>query len=185
MKLLLILGFAVLVPTAWAQEKASEKPEGFAERHEMELKWANFAILAGGLGYLIGKHAGPFFAARSTGIRQDMVESERQRQEAESRAAEVDRRFANLQQEIASLRSESQTRAQAENQHMAQHTAAEIARIQAHAEQEIASAAKAARTDLKRYSAQLAVELAERKLRDRMTPDTQNALVRGFVRHLK
>ena len=52
-------------------------------------------------------------------------------------------------------------------------------------EQEIASAAKAARTDLKRYSAQLAVELAERKLRDRMTPDTQNALVRGFVRHLK
>jgi len=183
MKQFLILCFA-LVPTALAQE-ASEKPESFAERHELELKWANFVILAGGLGYLIGKHAGPFFGARSTGIRQDMVESERQRQEAESRAAEVDRRFANLEQEIASLRSESQARAQAENQHMAQHTAAEIARIQAHAEQEIASAAKAARTDLKRYSAQLAVELAERKLRDRMTPDTQNALVRGFVRHLK
>jgi F0F1-type ATP synthase membrane subunit b/b' len=72
-----------------------------------------------------------------------------------------------------------------EIERLAQHTAAEIAKIQAHAEQEIASAGKAARTELKRYSAQLAVELAEQKIRARMTPQTQDALVRGFVRDLK
>ena len=181
------LAGAAWVPAAFAQEpeKPSEKPESFAEKHELELKWANFLILAGALGYLIGKHAGPFFAARSGSIRKDMVESEQQRQKAEAQAAAVDRRLANLEKEIAALRGEAQAEAQAENQRMGRHTAAEIAKIQAHAERDIASAGQAARTELKRYSAQLAVELAERKIRARMTPQTQDALVRGFVRDLK
>ena len=185
--LLLILGFAAIAPSAFSQEseKAAEKHESFAEKHELELKWVNFLLLAGALGYMIGKNAGPFFAARSTSIRKDLDESERQRKEAEARAAAVDARLAALDKEIASLRSESQAEAQAENERMAQHTAAELAKIQANAEQEIASAGKAARMELKRYSAQLAVELAEQKIRARMTPDTQSALVRSFVRDLK
>jgi F-type H+-transporting ATPase subunit b len=187
LRVLLILCFAAWIPEAFAQqpEMPSEKPESFAEKHELELKWANFLILAGALGYLIGKHAGPFFAARSGSIRKDMVESQQQREAAEAQAAEVDRRLANLEKEISALRGDSQAQAQTENQRMAQHTAGEIAKIQAHAEQEIASAGKAARMELKRYSAQLAVELAERKIRARMTPQTQDALVRGFVRDLK
>ena len=39
--------------------------------------------------------------------------------------------------------------------------------------------------ELKRYCAELAMELAEKKIRARMTPETQDALVRGFVRDLK
>jgi F-type H+-transporting ATPase subunit b len=186
-----VLGWAAWAPAAFSQvadnatEKAAEKPESFAERHELELKWANFLLLAGVLGYMIGKNAGPFFAARSSSIRKDLDESEQKRQDALAQAAAVDARLADLDKEIAALRGESQTQAQAENERMAQHTAAEIAKIQAHAEQEIASAGKAARMELKRYSAQLAVELAEKKVRGRMTPETQNALVQTFVRDLK
>jgi F0F1-type ATP synthase membrane subunit b/b' len=39
--------------------------------------------------------------------------------------------------------------------------------------------------ELKRYAAGLAVELAEQKVRARMTPDAQDSLVQGFVRNLK
>lgn len=148
-------------------------------------KWANFAILAGGLGYLISKNAGPFFAARTQQIRKDMVDSGEARRQADARAAEVDRRLAALDAEIAALRAESQREAQAETERLARHTAAEIAKIQAHAEQEIVSAGKAARTELKRYSAGLAIGLAGQRLRDRMNPETQQALVRGFVRDLE
>jgi F-type H+-transporting ATPase subunit b len=139
-------------------------------------KWANFLVLAGGLGYLIGKNAPSFFAARSEQIGKDM---------AEARAAEVDRRLANLGAEIASLRAHAQEEAEAESQRLAHHRAAEIAKIQAHAEQEIVSAGKFARLELKRYAAELAIGLAEQKIRARMTPETQDALVRGFVRDLK
>jgi F-type H+-transporting ATPase subunit b len=147
-------------------------------------KWANFAILAIGLGYLINKNGGPFFAARSQQIRQDMVESQEARRQAEARAADVDRRLAALDTEIAALRAESQREMQAEAERLSRHTATEIAKIKAHAEQEIVSAGKAARTDLKRYSAGLAIGLAEERLRARMTTETQQALVRGFVRDL-
>ena len=147
-------------------------------------KGANFAILAIGLGYLINKNAGPFFAARSRQISQDMVESQEARRQAEARAAEVDRRLAALDAEIAALRAESQREIQADGERLSRHTAAEIAKIKANAEQEIASAGKAARAELKRYAAGLAVGLAEQRLRARINPDTQQALVRGFVRDL-
>jgi F-type H+-transporting ATPase subunit b len=186
------LGLAFMGTVAPAQEhegaekKAGvEKEESFAEKHELELKWANFLLLAGLLGYFIGKNAGPFFAARTAGIRKDMDESLRQRQEAEAKAADVDRRLANLEKDIAALRGQGEAEAKAETERLAQHTESEIAKIQAHAEQEIASAGKAARTALKRYSAELAMGLAEQKVRARMTPDTEDALVQGFVRNLK
>ncbi len=162
-----------------------EAEESFAEKHELELKWANFLLLAGILGYMIGKNAGPFFAARSAGIRKDMDESLRQRQEAEATVADVARRLANLEQDIAALRAQSENEGKAETARMAQQTASEIAKIQAHAEQEIASAGKAARMSLKKYSAELAMGLAEQKVRARMTPATEDALVQGFVRNLK
>jgi F0F1-type ATP synthase membrane subunit b/b' len=67
---------------------------------------------------------------------------------------------------------------------MQRETVAHIAKIRAHAQQEIAAAGKAARVELKRYAADLAIGLAGQKLRVRATPDTQEALVRGFVRDL-
>lgn len=186
----LFLCLAAGVPAAFSQhsetapEKAIQEHESFAERHELELKWANFLLLAGALGYMIGKNSGPFFAARSRGIRKDLEDSEQKRKDAEARAAAVDARLADLGKEIAALRGESQAEAQAENERMAHHTETEIAKIQAHAEQEIASAGKAARTELKRYAGQLAVELAEARIRSNMTPGTQDALVRSFIHDL-
>ena len=186
------LGLACAGSVALAQEHegaekktGAEKEESFAEKHELELKWANFLLLGGLLGYTLGKNAGPFFAARSAGIRKDMDESLRQRKEAEAKAAEVDRRLANLEKDIAALRGQGEAEAKAETERMAQQTTAEIAKIQTHAEQEIASAGKAARMALKRYSAELAMGLAEQKVRSRMTPDAEDALVQGFVRNLR
>ena len=163
------------------QAGAEHKEESFAEKHELELKIANFAILAGLLGYFIGKNAGPFFAARSAGIRKDMEESLRQSQEAEARAAAVEQRIANLEADIAALRAEGDREISAEGERVARQTAEEIAKIQVHAQQEIASAGKAARMELKRYTADLAVNLAETKVRAHMTPEAQDALVKGFV----
>jgi F-type H+-transporting ATPase subunit b len=148
-------------------------------------KWANFLVLAAGLGYLIGKNAGPFFDARSMKIRKDMVEAGEVRKEAEARAADMDRRLANLQNDITALRNESQRETQAEKERQAQQSVSEIAKIQAHAEQEIAAAAKAARSELKRYSAELAMGLAEQKIRARMTPQTEDALVQNFAQDMK
>jgi F-type H+-transporting ATPase subunit b len=188
---LLFVAIACALPSAYGQEAAEKKAEEHAsdpatgEHGGMELwKWANFGVLAAGLGYLIGKNAGPFFTGRSRQIRKDMLEAADARKDAEARAAEVDRRLNNLEAEIAALRADAQNEAESERQRLAAASAAEAEKIRVHAEQEIAAAGKAARSELKRYSAELAVALAEQKVRARMTPDTQDALVSGFVHDL-
>jgi F-type H+-transporting ATPase subunit b len=172
-----LLGWTAALCLAEGGEAAGGSLQGW--------KWANFLLLAAGIGYLIGKNAGPFFAARSQSISKDISESEQIRRDAEARAAEVERRLANLGADIAALRAESKREAQSETERLAAHATAEIAKIQAHATHEIAAAQKAARMDLRRYSGELAVQLAEQKIRARMTPAAQNYLVRGFVRDLQ
>jgi F-type H+-transporting ATPase subunit b len=185
-RFILALGLICLGSRAFAQESSegNKKEESFAEKHELALKWANFLLLGGLIGYFVGKNAGPFFAARSAGIRKDMEDSLQQRKDAEARAQAVELRLANLETEIAALRDETKAEAGAESERAAARTKAEIAKIEIHAQQEIASAAKAARIDLKRYTAELAVGRAEQKVRARMTPATEDSLVQGFVQNL-
>ena len=174
---LLALGLALTAPAAFAAT------EGGGSNLEI-WRWANFLLLAGGLGYLIRKNAGPFFAERKKQIRADLAQAEEMRKDAEGRIMEVERRLGNLESEMAALREESALEARSETERMKQQTVEEMAKIRAHAEQEIASAGKAARLELKRYSARLAIHQAEQRVRGRITADTQNELVRGFVRDL-
>ena len=147
-------------------------------------KLANFAILAAGLGFLIVKQAGPYFATRSIEIQKGIVESQKLRADAEARAAAMDAKLASLGVEVEAMRKSARDEAAQEGQRIRQETERELAKIQTHAEQEISSALKAAQAELKSYSAQLAVNLARQKVRERMTPADQDALVQGFVADL-
>ena len=179
---LFVTGFPCAV---LAQEKEAGQKAGEESGADEIWRVVNFVIMAGGVGYLIVKSAGPFFAARSKKIREEILQGEEARQEAERRAGEVDRRLANLEADIASLRAESERERAKEFERIRERTAAEIAKVQAHAEQEIAAAGKTARAELKRYAADLAIALAERKIRTRMNAETQNGLVTAFVHELE
>ncbi len=182
----IVLGLAVAAPVRYARA-AEEAPESGASQEKEPSQvwmWANFLLLAGGLGYLIAKNAPAFFAARSKKIVEDMEAARKLGQEAEARAADVERRLANLETEIAAMRTESQAQIAAETERLKAHSAAEIVKVQALAEREIESAGKAARMELRRFTARLAVDLAQRKIEAGMTADTQNGLVSGFLHDL-
>ncbi|HLY16082.1 MAG TPA: ATP synthase F0 subunit B [Bryobacteraceae bacterium] len=171
---------------ARAQEQGGESKETSEEGGNMAIwQWANFALLAGGLGYVIKKNAGPYYLKRSQAIRKGMIEAEAARAESDAKIAEVDRRLANLQAEIAAMRRNAQEEAEAEAQRARKEAEAEMAKIQAHLAEEIASAAKGARLELRRYSAELALGLAEQKIAARLSPQIQNRLVAGFMTGLE
>jgi len=190
-----ILGLLVLAPAGRSQQESGNRPGSAgeeatkyaAEREEpggSPWAWANFAILVGGLGYLIRKNAGPYFAARSLKIRKEILEAEDARRGAEARATEADRKLAILGVEIEALRAGAHREQEAEIKRIRRQTEADVANIHAHAGQEIEGAGKAARAELKRYAAELALGLAGQQIRARMTPDTQDGLVRNFARSL-
>jgi len=185
----LIAGLLVGASAGVAQETPQPEKHGAAAEQEQEPSmlwaWANFAILVGALGYLGVKKGGPYFAARSVSIRKGIAEAEEIHKDAEARAAEVDRRLAGLQTDIESLRTHAHQEQAAEAERIRQQMAAELARIQEHAGREIEAAGKAARLSLKRYAAELAVNLAEQKIRRQMTPEIQSSLVHNFSRDLE
>ncbi len=147
-------------------------------------KSLNFAVLAAGLGYLIHKAGRPYLRSRTREIQRDIAEAARVRQEAEARAAEMDRRLGNLAAEIEDLRAEARRQMEREEQRLKAETERQIARLEQSAELEIASAAKRARQELQAHAAQLALELARKKIRQRMTPEIAAGLIDSFVENL-
>jgi F-type H+-transporting ATPase subunit b len=181
---------ALALGLAFASYALPQEPAG--AKHEVEesdpliwWKWANFGILAIGLGIMIGKVAPALFKERSRSIGQAMFEAAAAVRDAQIRATEIEARFAALENDIAELRRSAKAEMSAESERISRETELRLKKIQDQAVQEIALIARAGRDDLRKYSAQLALELAEQRLRSRLTQDTQDGLVDGFLQDLR
>ncbi len=148
-------------------------------------KLANFALFLGALAYFLRGRAAEFFRARSEQIRRDIQEAARLKQEAEERCAAIERRLAEVENEIEKLRRQAQEEAQAEEARLRRQIELDIGKIKADAEQEIAAAVKAARQQLRARAAELAVELAAREIRQGLTPEVEDRLLRRMVNDLE
>jgi F-type H+-transporting ATPase subunit b len=165
---------------------AQENAEG-AKNAEPSIgwKWANFVILAVGLGYLVNKHLPPFFRSRTAEIQQGITEAQQIKRDAEARAAQVDARIQKLGEEIEQFREQSREEMRQEGERIQQETVKQLSHLEHLAQQEIEAATKAARRELKSYAAQLALDLAEQRVRARLNAGTETALVDGFIQDLQ
>lgn len=147
-------------------------------------KWINFVILAAGLGYLAGKAAPAYFRARREEIQSAITEATREIKDAEAKAADLDLRFSSIQNEIEQLRKEARAAMALEGERIRQETERHLSRAQEQTAQEITLMTRGARDELRKYSAGLAIDLAEQRIRTRMTPDIEGGLVDGFLADL-
>jgi len=186
-RLLLIPMFAIA--TLVAQEPAENKAGESAEHSSGEVspiwKWANFAILAIGLGYLMGKNLPGVFSSRTKDIQQGITEAQQMKQDAEKRSAEMDARLNSLGSDIEKFRTQSAAEMQQEGDRISRETAAQIKKIEQQATVEIESVGKTARRQLKEYAAELALGLAEERLRAQISGAEESKLVDDFVKDLE
>lgn len=173
---------ALLLVLAGAGALAAEKGE-LADHTEL-WKFANFAILAGIAGYFIYKKGGTFFAGRTEEIQRGLAEAGKLEADSEARYAEMERRLAELGAQIETLRQQAHEESGAEGERLRQETGRELKKIQAQSEQDMSSAVKAARQQLRSDAAELAVGLAAGKIRERLTPASDGALVDSMVHEL-
>ena len=174
-------------PGAEETEIAEEPAAAGTEEHgvlEVVLHWVNFLLVAVGVWYLGKKFAVPMFAERTRAIQENMQTSARAMAEASERLADIEQKLQHLDKEIQQLRETARQDAAAEQVRMEELTQAEARKIAQAAEQEIETAAKAARRELQRYSADLAVGLAERQLRETFSADAEKQILRSFVNDL-
>ena len=139
----------------------------------------NFAVIFFAIAGLMRKMLPGYFNGRTATIQKGIEEARKMSEDARRRLAEVEGRLSRLDTEIAGMRKEADENAKAEEQRLLAAGEEERRRIVASAEQEIEMAANAARRELKAYVADLAVQLAEKKIR--VSKDTDEALVRAFT----
>ncbi len=142
----------------------------------------NFSIVLLAIGYAAKSALPGMFRDRTSSIQKGMEEARRASADSSARLADIESRLGKLDGEIAAMRSAAEQEAKAEEERLHASAEDEKKKILQSAEQEIAAAANLARRELKRFAAELAVSLAEKRIT--VNDATDQMLVREFSRNL-
>ena len=148
-------------------------------------KVVNFAILGGVLVYFLRTPISSYLASRETHIRQDLVTASEMRATASAQLAEIDRKLKALPAELEALKVQGAEDVKAEQVRIAQAAAAERERLIAQTRREIDTRLRTARRQLTEHAADLAVQIAEERIKRSITTDDQLRLVDRYAAQLK
>lgn len=146
-------------------------------------KWkiVNFAIFAAALGYALFKFAPRFFNARSADIQKAIKDATGLKLDADLRYSEIDKKMANLAGEVARLRAEANAGMEREHERLNRQLKEELAHIQGTVAAEIDALRAEGVRQVRRHTTALALDLAERRLRDRFSAGEPEDTFRDFV----
>jgi F-type H+-transporting ATPase subunit b len=197
----LLLAASLPVSALAAQQHEPAQPEATAqhETHGAEAaeapheqtwlqtgaKILNFAILAGALAYFLRTPIATYLASRETHIRQGLVAAADMRAAASAQLAEIERKLRSLPGELEALRKQGAADVAAEKERIARAAAAERERLIEQTRREIDMRLRIARRELTEHAAQLAVNIAEQRIRRSITPDDQLRLVDRYTAQLR
>jgi F-type H+-transporting ATPase subunit b len=172
------------------QEAPASTSEGSQSEHHKESplatlwKWGNFFILFGGLGWYLRKPLREFLASRSQAIEEGLASGRQAREEAFRKLSEIEARLAGLDKEIKELKDQALTEAEEEKTRILATARQEADKILDMAKREIEGLKKSARLELKGQVAELAVRLAEQRLKASLTPEENKKMVQQFLQTL-
>jgi F-type H+-transporting ATPase subunit b len=182
LKLLLFAMLACTFPAAWAQTAEGPSEEAVEGNKDMPWMLANTAIFAIALGWFLAKYAPRFFNARSGDIQKAINDATGLKMDADLRYSEIDRKMATLADEVRKMREEGSREIEQVHAKMQRETQEQIDRIRKNASTEMEALRLEAARRVRRHTAQLALSLAERRIRDRFSGGEPHDLMRDFVR---
>jgi len=172
-----------------AHQPAQSEGHGEAQHHESPWssvwKWANFFILFGGLGYYLRKPMREFFESRTRSIEEGLRNAREAKEEALRQIHEIESRMARLDQEIQALKAEALREADEEKARILESAKAEAVKILELAQREIGGLKKSAQLELKGHVAELAVALAEERLKRMVGTEENKKIIHEFIETLQ
>lgn len=151
-----------------AQEPGSSetKQETSAQQNQLTWKIVNTVIFAALLGWGVARTAPGFFNARSADIAKAIKDATGLKIDADFRYSEMDRKMATLSDEVKRMRDAAGREFEREHARIREETEHERERIRQQAEEEVETMRKASAQTLRRNTAEAALALVERRLRD-------------------
>ncbi len=182
---LVAICLAACASSVWAQGSEAAKEKNSEPRHELLYKTINFAILVGALAYVLRKPLAEFLSSRSASIQKSLEEGRRALEASQTQLQAVEEKLRRLESEIAAFKASAVTEMEAERLRLEQASAEEGNRILESARVQMDAALRGAKLDLKNYTAQKAVTLAEELIRARLDDAGRQRLVAQFAATLE
>ena len=147
-------------------------------------KAVNFLILFGGLAFVLRKPLAAMLGKRAYDIQETIRLVDASKAEAEKKHQEAERDIAGLAEEIRRMTETAQAVAQREKERIARLATEEAARIRKYTEQEIDQQVRGGLRELKAYAAERGTSLARERIRKKLTPADQAALIDKSIERL-
>lgn len=177
------LGAALLLAASglWGAEEGAAHGGGGMEFFGKVL---NFAVLFGGLAFILIKPLRAFFRNRTDQVRKVLEDSEAEKRRAEEMLEEARTRLASLASEVEAVKKAAETEGRAEQENIRRLAAEEAEKIKRLAKADMEAQVRAGVLELKRHAAGLAVERAMERIRERLTPEAQIGLIDRSIENL-
>jgi len=147
-------------------------------------KAVNFVILFGGLAFLLRKPLAAILRKKSADISDAIRLADESKGEAARKYAESEARMSGLEADVRRMKSEAEGDARREKERITRLAAEESERIRRFTEQEIEEQVRGGVRDLKAYAAEKATSLARERIRKKLTPEGQAALIDKSIERL-
>ncbi len=147
-------------------------------------KLVNLLLFIGVAVYLLRRPVSEAFRERQGSIRDELMRAEEEKAAALAQLQEVEGRLARLGTEVEAIRAQAQKEAAEERARIERATEEEMRKVREQARRKIESAAKAARAELRTFTAEQSVQLAEEMIRRDIRPEDDAYLAREYVEEL-
>jgi F0F1-type ATP synthase membrane subunit b/b' len=144
-------------------------------------KFVNLFIFVGILYYLLRPALSKAFREKRADIKSQLQKAQAERDAALAKLQDVEQRLNKMGDEMALVRDKAESEAAAEGARLKEATEAEIAKLRAQAQREIESAGKIARQELREFTAEQSVKMAEEILRREITAADDARLMKTRV----
>ena len=175
----------VVAAPAWAQEATdATAEEEHASPLDVVFRWVNFAILFGGMGYLLRKPAAEFFETRRDTILGGLERAREAQADADLRVADIEARLANLSSDLAEIRTEAEKSARTERDRIVADTKVEVDRALAQSREEVDRIVREFELEIRGHIADLVIGRAEQELRGRIDDRARGRLLARALQEL-
>ncbi len=144
----------------------------------------NFALIVAVLIVFLRKPLQLFFKQRTEAIERSLREAREAKEIAEKALKEVEERLKLKDEEIKRIIDASRETGESERERLVEEGKAMSRRIKEQAEDNIAFELKRAKDEIKAEAVEIAVELAEKKLKDRLSKEQQLKLFEDAIKRL-
>ncbi|MDA8086124.1 MAG: F0F1 ATP synthase subunit B [Nitrospiraceae bacterium] len=177
-----LMFWSLFVPAQTALAAGAE-PGG--ELKEWLWKIINFVILVGILVYFTKKPLANYLKARTEAIAKGIEDARAAREMAEKALREVEERLKLKDAELEEILRSATKSGEAEREALIKESDRMSQKIAEHAEAYVSFELKKAKDAIRKEAADLAVELAEKKLSRKLTPDAQKKLIEDAISQLE